>query len=424
MHTPADCMLILGHDLPSLEVLRCVANRLGCDRIEVGGLKDLPAVLAVRRPSIAVLAVDFVEADALAVLHTMAQHGQRPATLLIGGVKARLLASARRAAELQGLPIIGTRSLPLDELDVEQLLAAHTGTPPPVAREELERALAEHEFTLRYQPKIALGGDDLRVQGVEALVRWQHPRRGQLQPRQFLDAVETHGLLVDLTDFVITEAVRQAGVWHSRGMILEMVINLSPRLVKDRAFPDRLAALLRESDLPPGQIVLDITETAAAGDGDLMLEVFTRLRILGVGLSLDNFGTGLSSLMELYRMPFSEIKVDRALLIEVPKEREADVIVRAITSLAHALDIAVCAEGVETKEMLDFVRAAGFDTAQGRLFSGPVLAAEIEQLLHSWPGSAAAATGTWRVTQTPCVEESAITRRLRRLRGGSAGGSQ
>jgi EAL domain-containing protein (putative c-di-GMP-specific phosphodiesterase class I) len=206
-------------------------------------------------------------------------------------------------------------------------------------------------------------------------------------------------------------------------MILEMAINLSPRLVKDRAFPDRLAALLRESDVPPGQIVLDITETAGAGDGDLMLEVFTRLRILGVGLSLDNFGTGLSSLMELYRMPFSEIKVDRALLIEVPKEREADVIVRAITSLAHALDIAVCAEGVETKEMLDFVRSAGFDTAQGRLFSGPALAADIEQLLHSWPGSAAAATGTWRAIQSPGVEESSITRRIRHLRGGSAGGS-
>lgn len=423
MQPIADCMLILGHDLPSLEVLRSVASRLGCDHIEAGCLNELSAILAVRRPTIAVLAVDFIEADALAVLHTMAQHGQRPATLLIGAVKARLLASARRAAELQGLPIIGTRSLPLDELDVERLLTAHTGTPPPVARKELEQALAEQEFILRYQPKIALGGDDLRVQGVEALVRWQHPRRGQLQPRHFLDAVEAHGLLGDLTDFVITEAVRQAGVWHSGGMILEMAINLSPRLVKDRAFPDRLAALLRESDLPPGQIVLDITETAGAGDGDLMLEVFTRLRILGVGLSLDNFGTGLSSLMELYRMPFSEIKVDRALLMEVPKEREADVIVRAITSLAHALDIAVCAEGVETKEMLDFVRSAGFDTAQGRLFSGPVLAAEIEQLLYSWPGSAAAATGTWRAIQAPGVEESSITRRLRHLRGGSAGGS-
>jgi EAL domain-containing protein (putative c-di-GMP-specific phosphodiesterase class I) len=424
MQSTADCMLILDHDLPSLEVLRSVANHLGCDHVEAGGLKELSAILDVRRPTIAVLAVDFIEADALAVLHAMAQHGQRPPTLLIGGAKARVLASARRTAELQGLPIIGTRRLPLDELDIERLLTAHTGTPPPISREEVERALGEQEFILRYQPKIALGGNDLRVQGVEALVRWQHPRRGELQPRHFLKAVEAHELLGDLTDFVITDAARQAGVWYSRGMILEMVINLGTSLVKDRAFPDRLAALLRESDLPPGQIVLDINETAGAMDSDLILEVFTRLRLLGVGLSLDNFGTGVSSLMELYRMPFSEIKVDRALLIEVPKEHEADVIVRAITSLAHALEIAVCAEGVETREMLDFVQSAGFDSAQGRLFSGPVTASDIERLLHAWPDSAPSTTGRSGTIRTREVEESTITRRLRRLRVTPAGASK
>jgi EAL domain-containing protein (putative c-di-GMP-specific phosphodiesterase class I) len=394
-------MLILGQDVPSLEVLRSVADRLGCDRMEVSGLAELSAILAVRRPTIAVLAVDRAETDALAVLHTMAQHNQRPPTLLVGAVKARLLASARRAAELQGLPIIGTRRLPLDELDVERLLTSYVLTPPPIRGEELEQALTQGEFLLHYQPKVALDADAIKLQGVEALIRWQHPRRGQLQPRQFLEAVEAHGLLGSLTDFVITEAVRQAGAWRSAGMDLEIVMNLSPRLVKDRAFPDRLASLLGEHDLPATRIVLDITETAGAEDGNLILDVFTRLRLLGVGLSLDNFGTGLSSLIELYRMPFSEIKVDQALLAEVPKEREADVIVRAITGLAHALDMAVCAEGVETRDMLEFVRSAGFDSAQGRLFSGPVPATDIERLLHAWSGSAPAATGTGHAIQPP-----------------------
>jgi EAL domain-containing protein (putative c-di-GMP-specific phosphodiesterase class I) len=121
-------------------------------------------------------------------------------------------------------------------------------------------------------------------------------------------------------------------------------------------------------------------------------------------------------LTELYRMPYSEIKVDHALLKDVTREREADVIVRAITSLAHALELTVCAEGVETREMLDFVRSAGFDTAQGRLFCGAVPAGDIEKLVQSWPASMSAATGSWRALRSAGVDESTITRRLRRLK--------
>jgi EAL domain-containing protein (putative c-di-GMP-specific phosphodiesterase class I) len=268
---------------------------------------------------------------------------------------------------------------------------------PPISLGELERALIEHELIVEYLPKIDIRTDQLRMQGVEALVRWQHPRRGLLYPSHFLGPMEDHELVARLTDFVMTEAVRQASQWRTLGLPLEMVVNLSPKLIRDREFPERVAVLLSEYEVPAQQVVFDVTEASSIEDRDLMLDVFTRLRILGVGLSLDNFGTGVSSLTEIYRMPFSEIKVDQVLIADVAREREAMLIVRAIANLAHTLELVVCAEGVETSELLSFARSVNFDTAQGRFFSGPVKPAEIERLVRTWPCSEAAATGHWRV---------------------------
>jgi EAL domain-containing protein (putative c-di-GMP-specific phosphodiesterase class I) len=179
-------------------------------------------------------------------------------------------------------------------------------------------------------------------------------------------------------------------------LLLELVVNLSPKLVQDRAFPERLALLLTEHEFPPQQLVLDVTESPSTQDRDLMLDVFTRLRVLGVGLSLDNFGTGLSSLTELYRLPFSEIKVDHSLIGDVVHEREARVIVQAIAELGKTLQLSVCAEGVETRQMLDFIQRAGFDTAQGRFFSDPAQAEDVERIVQVWPSAGPAATGSWR----------------------------
>jgi EAL domain-containing protein (putative c-di-GMP-specific phosphodiesterase class I) len=281
--------------------------------------------------------------------------------------------------------------------------------PPPPTKQELQRAIAEHELFLQYESKVAISSDSWRVQGMEALVRWRHPRRGVLLPRHFLRAVENQGLMIDLTDLVMTEAVRQAGQWRGRGLPLQMVVNLSPRLVRDRAFPERLAALLREHDVPASQLVLDVTEAPSPEDRNLMLDVFTRLRILGVGLSLDNFGRGMWSLTDLYRMPFSEIKLDHSMLADVPREHDAQVIVRAIADLAHTLELTICAGGVETRDMLEFVRAARLDSAQGRLFGHSMSAADVEQFVIGWPRSAPAATGTWRAIRGSAMESPEST---------------
>ncbi len=276
---------------------------------------------------------------------------------------------------------------------------------PAVSLVELQQALAEHELLLVYQPKIAIGLDSLRVQGVEALVRWQHPTRGLLGPQEFLDAVKQHGLMAHLTDFVTTEALRQLAAWQQCDLSLEMVVNLNARLVRDREFTDRLAILLEENAVPAERLIFDITEASNTADRTMMLDVLRRLRILGVGLSIDNFGRESSSLAEIYRMPFSEIKVDRSLIADLPKEQNGSVLMHAIADLAHALHLKVCGAGVETRQMLEAIRAAGFDSAQGNFFSGAVLPEEIERLVRTWPSFGPGATGSWRMIDFPADSE-------------------
>lgn len=411
MHRATDLMLILEPDPDSRAVLCAIAERLGCDHVEPVSIETLREVLAVRRPTLAVVAVDRTDTDCLELIKLLALPEARPATVLVGSNGARVLAGVRRAAESRGLPIVEVASRPLESIDIEKIFAQRLIVAPPVPRAELEQAIAELELTLVYQPKMAIASGVVKIQGVEALVRWQHPRRGLLAPRHFLGAVEDYGLMSQLTDLVMTEAVREAGQWRARGLQLDIIVNLSTKLVKDEGFPERLAILLREHDFPPQFLTLDVTESANLDDQSLLLDVFTKLRILGVGLSLDDFGVGPSSLTGMYRMPYSEIKVDRTLIADVAREREARVVVEAIVSLAHNLGLTACAEGVETVQMLDIVRSAGFDTAQGRFFSEPVPAGEVEAIVRLWPTTGPAATGSWWTANSRDFDGATTTQR-------------
>jgi EAL domain-containing protein (putative c-di-GMP-specific phosphodiesterase class I) len=413
MPRASDLLLIFEPDRASHEVLCAVASRLGCEYVEVGSSQELDQILRFRQPNIAVLAVDRFEADGSSLLRAIVQHGARPATLLVGAISGRLLAAARRAAESLGLPVVGVAPRPLDAQAIERLLVPHLTVAPPIPAAELERALVEQELTLHYQPKLSIIFAEPSIQAVEALVRWQHPRRGLLHPSQFLRSFEDHGLLPNLTDFVITEALRQAGLWRSRGTNLGLVVNLSPGLVRDREFPERLATLFREFDFKPQNLVLEVPELPSTQDRNLLLELFTRLRVLGVGLCLDNFATGAMSLADLYRLPFSEVSVSQALLTDALHEHDAGVVVRAIADLAHGLHIPVCAKGIESRRTLQLARSSGFDSAQGRFFSDAVPAAEVEQLVAAWPRTGPAASGSWRTVPPLETDGSATTVRMR-----------
>jgi EAL domain-containing protein (putative c-di-GMP-specific phosphodiesterase class I) len=245
---------------------------------------------------------------------------------------------------------------------------------------ELCSALDAHELSLHYQPKLTAGRSPM-VAGVEALVRWNHPQFGLLLPGQFLPLAEAAGLMTEITDFTITEAIQQYASWRDRGFDLPVAVNLAPALVKDEAFPDRLMSGLRQFDVPPTRLTLEVKEMARLSDRALCLEAFTRLRAAGVGLALDDYGCGLSSITELYRMPFTEVKIDGTLIADASRDENAGIVMRAIVRLAHELWMTVTAEGVETEMHLDHAIFSECDFAQGTLLCRPLPPADLEQFL-------------------------------------------
>jgi len=243
--------------------------------------------------------------------------------------------------------------------------------------------MREGQFVVHYQAKAFSRGNAFEVSGVEALVRWNHPRLGLLHPAGFLKAVADSGQMVQLTDYVIAESIRQAGVWRQQGLRLQLGLNISSDLVTDLELPRRLALVLDEHGVSPGDVVIDVLEQTGPETADLVRDVFTQLRLLGVGLCLDNFGVGSSSITRLMNMPFTEVKVDGSLLTRVMEEPGAHRVLGCFVDLMHALGLSVCAEGVETDAAMEHVRAAGFDAAQGLVIGAVSTAVQIARSLRS-----------------------------------------
>jgi len=237
----------------------------------------------------------------------------------------------------------------------------------------LRRALAEGEFLLHYQPQIALATG--RIVGVEALVRWAHPTRGLVPPGDFIPLAEETGLIVPLGRWVLTEACRQARAWAAArpgDPPLTMGVNLSARQLLQPDLAGEIAGVLRETGVAPGLIQLELTESVLMEDATASLALLGRLRALGVGLALDDFGTGYSSLAYLKRFPVDVLKVDKAFVTGLGRERADAAIAGAVITLAHALGMAVVAEGIETAGEAALLRGLGCETGQGYYFARPL----------------------------------------------------
>jgi diguanylate cyclase (GGDEF)-like protein/PAS domain S-box-containing protein len=234
---------------------------------------------------------------------------------------------------------------------------------------DLRRALGKDELRVYYQP--IADADTGRVSGHEALVRWQHPERGLVEPVEFIQLAEETGMILKLGEWVLREACRWAtfiGVEHG----LQISVNLSPRQFNDPKLVQIVAAALQETGLPARLLELEITETTAMQHTDLALLTLNKLKELGVSVAIDDFGTGYSSLSYLKRFPVDKLKVDRAFTSELPGDADQCAIVSAIVALAHALDIQVVAEGVETEAQRSFLTRCGCDYLQGYLTGKPV----------------------------------------------------
>ena len=316
--------------------------------------------------------------DGVELIRHLAERRFAGAIALVSGADTRLLETGTKLAAAYQLNVLSYLHKPVQPDALRDLVARwRTFIPRDVQKQtklyvarDLRRALDADELVLHYQPKVSLR--DGTLLGVEALVRWQHPTDGLLYPDSFIGVAESGGLIDPLTVCVLSKAMAQSRRWRDAGLRLRMAVNISMRNLARLDFPEVVLAEVQRHGVAPGDVVLEVTESTLMQDSRAPLDILTRLRLKGIGLSIDDFGTGHSSLAQLRDIPFDELKIDRGFVhgnVDRPTQRA---IFAASLEMAHQLKMNVVAEGVEDRTDWDFARDAGCDVAQGYFIARPM----------------------------------------------------
>lgn len=272
-----------------------------------------------------------------------------------------------------------------------------------VLESNLRGAVEREEFVVHYQPQVRI--PDFHLVGMEALVRWRHPSLGLLYPSDFVQLAEDSGLIIVLGDWVLRTGCSQNMAWQDKGLApMRLSVNFSARQFQQPSFIASVAEILKETNLDPRWLELELTESSIMKEPEQAIEKLHELKLMGIKVAIDDFGTGYSSLNYLKRFPIDTLKIDRTFVSDVCKDPHDTAIVRAIIDLGHALDLTVIAEGVETQEQLHYLSSLGCDVVQGFLFSKSLSASAFEELLIEQRRAAALSTSQ---DTTPLVGEIA-----------------
>jgi diguanylate cyclase (GGDEF)-like protein len=252
---------------------------------------------------------------------------------------------------------------------------------------DLRQSIAREQLSLRFQPKVDLASR--RVAHVEALLRWQHHTLGPVSPEEFIPLAERSGFVHEITRFVLDTALAQNARWRAQGLDLGIAVNLSAMDLMDADLPGFVQACLREHQVPPPRLILEVTEGVLMRDVEYAIRMLHRLRAGGVRLSIDDFGTGYSSLAQLKRMPVDELKIDKSFVMQMTEESDDAVIVRSTIELGHNMGLKVIAEGVETDVSLGLLQRYRCDMVQGYFFSPPLEAGPLLEWCRRFAGAEA-----------------------------------
>jgi len=318
--------------------------------------------------------------DGLEVLPLIARFNSTAVVVLASGFDGRILAASQRLASGLGLLVAGVLRKPILPTALQRLLRqtphsqlAGTGTTVPIKPEQIRMAITAGQIMPWFQPKVSLATG--AIIGAEALARWVRADGRSVSPEAFVPIAEQNGLAAALTDAILDQALAACACWRGKRPDCCVAVNVSPLLLDDPGLTDRIEQKLQTHGVPPGALVLEITESTGIPDTPCAIEILTRLRIRGVNLAVDDFGTGHSSLLSLVRMPFNEMKIDQAFVRDAVFNRDSRKVVRASASLGRELGLNVVAEGVETEVIAQLVEEAGCHVGQGWLYGRAVPAA-------------------------------------------------
>lgn len=383
-----DVILAIDDEPAFLDIIQKVAKSAGFLATTTTDPTVFCTMLVTQPPSVVLLDLQMPDCDGIELLHALAEAHCRAKIILMSGFDPRVLSLARGIGDDLGLEMGEPLQKPLRPAELRQVLSkirSKTFLPDAIA---LQDALDNHQLELFYQPIVTLGSG--RTTGFEALIRWRHPEFGIVMPYQFIPLAEKTDLINPLTDRVLDLAAAQIADWRPLGIDTFVSVNVSAaNIVAD--LPDRLVRLCTRHAIPPRQLRLELTETAAMGNPALMLEILTRVRLKGFQLAIDDFGTGYSSLVQLHRLPFTELKIDQSFVRDMSSSAEANLIVGTIISLGHSLHLELIAEGIETEDLMARLVSMGCETGQGYFFSRPMPANEVPAWLARHPPSNEAA---------------------------------
>ena len=372
-------VLIVDDDPRITRLVRRVAEKVGFSVTEFNDSVEFENSYSSLSASLIILDLNMPGKDGIELLEFLADKRCASQVMFISGVDRRVLGTTEQLAISRGLNIAGMLPKPVDVTELRRVLSDHARDHGVPTVDDLDDVLDAGNISVVYQAKIDLGSGN--VVGAEALARWQHPELGSVSPELFVEMAETTGRIDKLTELVFGQAIRAAKDWTEIAPNLTVAVNISPQLLTDFSLPDRLDSVMKAMDFQPENLKLEITERGVMQDVNRSMSILSRIRLKGIGLSIDDFGTGSSSLVQLYRMPFGEIKIDRSFVADMLKNREAEVIVNSIIQLGKSMELSVVAEGVEDAAVMDALRDLGCDQAQGYFIHRPLPEPEFSKWL-------------------------------------------
>ena len=340
--------------------------------------------------NIAIVDVALAGMDGLELIRNLAAMNCRARVIITGQLESTLLFSIETMAQAYGLELLGTLAKPVGAAALQQLIG-HYQPPPSLSQRapvpifsfaQVGMGLQERQFEPYFQPKIAL--ETGHVKGLEVFARWVHPEHGVLGPSSFIDALEENNRIDFLDWWMIEKSVERCRALHDQGLTVEVSINVAPETLAHPAFIEQISACVDRHQVAPAYLTFEMPESSVLTNDPSFLERLVRLRMIGYGLAIDDYGTGRSNLQLLARVPFTELKIDRSFVDGASRKRGLGTVLSSCLTLARSLQRESCAVGVETRQDWDFLQRLGCTYAQGYHIARPMKAEAFPGWLEDW----------------------------------------